>query len=147
MLIGRSPKASIAASPSRRASRRGPGSSPKTARSTISSVSLCILGCSSISVSRGQLAISFSATSAMSPVSRAMLSPWKAGSISLRCSMCAPSSSRMTELAPTTGSRMRAPSPGWRTSGGAVKTSFTWAGSARITKGGAAGSRSVKRLP
>ncbi len=76
-----------------------------------------------------------------------MRSPWKAGSISLRCSMCAASSSRITELVPTTGSSTRAPSPGRRTSGGAVKTSFTSAGSVSITNGGAPGSLIVKRLP
>ena len=76
-----------------------------------------------------------------------MRAPWKAGSISLRCERWAPSSSRITEFAPTIGSRMRAPWPGCSTSGGAVKTSLTSAGSLRWTIGGIWASRSVKRLP
>ena len=64
-----------------------------------------------------------------------MASPWKAGSISLRCSRWGVSSSRITELGPTIGSRMRAPSPGCSTSGGAWKTSLISSGSERITNG------------
>ena len=74
-------------------------------------------------------------------------SPWNAGSISLRCSMWESPSSRMTELRPTIGSSVRAPSPGWRTSGGAVKISLTSSGSVSITNGGVEGRRRVKRLP
>ena len=66
-----------------------------------------------------------SATSRIRPDSACIFSPWKAGSISLRCSRWASPSSRITEFWPTTGSSMRAPSPGCRTSGGAVKTCFT----------------------
>ncbi len=76
-----------------------------------------------------------------------MRSPWKAGSISLRCERWALSSSRITELAPTTGSSTFAPSPGCSTSGGAVKTSLTSAGSERWTNGGVWRTRRVKRLP
>ena len=61
--------------------------------------------------------------------------------------MCADSSSRMTELLPTTGSSTRAPSPGWSTSGEAVKTCLISAGSEIITNGGASGRRIVNRLP
>ena len=62
--------------------------------------------------------------------------------------MCAPSSSRITELLPTTGSSTRrAPSPGRRTSGGAVKTCFTSSGSVIITNGGVNGNRIVNRFP
>ena len=76
-----------------------------------------------------------------------MRSPWKAGSISLRCSMWGSSSSRITECRPTSGSRTFAPVPGCSTSGGAVKTSFTSSGSVMITNGGVNGNRIVKRLP
>ena len=104
-------------------------------------------GWSSIGVSRGQLATSRSATSCMTLDSRAILSPWNAGSISLRCSMWASPSSRITELLPTTGSSTRAPLPGCSTSAGAVNTCLISAGSVIITNGGAIGSRIVKRLP
>ena len=48
--------------------------------------------------------------------SRATCSPWKAGSMSRRWARWASSSSRITELRPISGSRMRAPLPGCRTS-------------------------------
>ena len=63
-------------------------------------------------VSRGQPATSRSHTSAIRSDSRSIFSPWKAGSISLRCSMCASPSSRSTELVPTIGSSIRAPAAG-----------------------------------
>ena len=67
--------------------------------------------------------------------------------MSLRCERWAPSSNRISEFWPTTGSRIRAPSPGCSTSGGAVKTCFTSSGSDRWTKGGVETIRRVKRLP
>lgn len=76
-----------------------------------------------------------------------MRSPWKAGNISRRCSMCASPSSRITEVEPTTGSSTRAPRPGASTSGGAVKIFFTSSGRVSITNGGEAGSLIVKRGP
>ena len=76
-----------------------------------------------------------------------MRSPWNAGSISLRCSMWTPPSSRITELSPTIGCSTRAPSPGRRTSGGAVNTCLICSGSVIITNDGASGNLNVKRLP
>ena len=95
----------------------------------------------------GQLATSRSATSAISPESRCIFSPWKAGSISLRWLRWARSSSRITEFDPTTGSSSLAPSPGCSTSGGAVKISRRCSGSEWCTNGGAWRSRIVKRFP
>ena len=57
--------------------------------------------------------------------SRCIFSPWKAGSISLRCSRCGAlveQDHRVRCRRPARGSR--APSPGCRTSGGAVKISL-----------------------
>ena len=111
---------------SRSASSRAPGSSPNTARRITSSVSAWRRGWSATGSSRGQrVDLALGHLRHRGPTRRCIFSPWKAGSISLRCSRWAPSSSRITEFAPTTGSRMRAPSPGCSTSGGAVKTSLT----------------------
>ena len=133
---------------SRSASRRSPGSRPKTARRMISRVSPCIRGCSSSSGSAPQDAPRARSPPRPGPSSRSIRSPWNAGSISLRCSMCASPSSRITEFAPTIGSQRRArPRPGWRTSGGAVKICLISSGSVSITNGGANGQRRVKRLP
>ncbi len=125
----------------------GPASRPNTARRITSSVNAWKRGCSSIGCPVGHEAASCSATSCIVLARRCIFSPWKAGSISLRWLRCSPWSRRITEFLPTSGSRMRAPSPGCSTAGSAVKTSFTCAGSAIITKGGVARRRIVKRLP
>ena len=67
--------------------------------------------------------------------------------MSRRWARWASSSSRITELRPMTGSRMRAPLPGCSTSAGAVKTSLTAPGSASMTKGGVASRWMVNRRP
>ena len=69
----------IRVSRSRSASSRSPESSPNTARRMISSVSAWRRGCSATGSSRGQRATSRSATSCISPESRCIFSPWKAG--------------------------------------------------------------------
>jgi hypothetical protein len=61
--------------------------------------------------------------------------------------MWAPPSSRITELSPTIGCSTLAPSPGRRTSGGAVNTCLICSGSVIITNGGANGNFNVNRLP
>ena len=141
------PNSRISVRPSRSASRRGPGSSPNTARRMISSVSPWRRGCSAMGSPVGQRPTSRSVTSATNASRRSTASPWKAGSMSLRCSRCDPSSSRITEWRPTIGSRIFAPSPGCSTSGAAVKTSWISSGSEIITNGGAAGRKIVKRRP
>jgi hypothetical protein len=67
--------------------------------------------------------------------------------MSFRCSRWASSSSRITELRPTMGSSRAAPSPGCRTSGGAMNSARASAGSERNTAGGRPSKRSVKRVP
>ena len=84
---GDAPNWSTSANRPRRASRRSPASRPNTARRMISSVSAWKRGWSWTGSRSAKLATSRSASSSMSPESRCILSPWKAGSISFRCSM------------------------------------------------------------
>ena len=147
-LIGLSPNASIVCSRSRSASRRAPGSSPKTARRMISSVRRLH--------ARVQLELG-PVRPARRPRARPPRSSARAAAPCARrgrraASACAarggrPRRAGSPSCAPTTGSSTRAPSPGCSTSGGAVKTCLTSSGSDSITNGGASGRRSVKRLP
>lgn len=94
----------------------------------------CIRGHSSNGSPVGHSRTISRVTAAIISASAPMRWPWKGGSISLRRVMCAGSSSSITERRPRTGSSSGLASSTPRLPAGAVKTSFTSAGSLRKTQ-------------
>ena len=133
----------------RRIAPRSSGSSaPNTTRMITSSVSACMRGWVANAVPRGQRSTSAAASSAIRSRCARMRSPWNGGSISLRWRRCGGPSRMRIELRPTNGSRKLELSPAVRTSGEAVNTVRTSAGSETTTIGASVHAvRSVNGTP